>query len=174
VKNLESVKDLAVFGQPPAFEKPVHVGTPNIGSKQQLMRRMEDLLDRRWLTNAGPYVIEFEKRLAELLGVRHAIAMCNATVALEIAIRALGMKGEVIVPSFTFIATAHALQWQEITPVFADIDPVTHNLDPVAVERMITPKTSAIIGVHVWGRPCAVRSLGRWSAMCRPATPISR
>jgi dTDP-4-amino-4,6-dideoxygalactose transaminase len=159
VKNLESVKDLAVFGQPPAFEKPVHVGTPNIGSKQQLMRRMEDLLDRRWLTNAGPYVIEFEKRLAELLGVRHAIAMCNATVALEIAIRALGMKGEVIVPSFTFIATAHALQWQEITPVFADIDPVTHNLDPVAVERMITPKTSAIIGVHVWGRPCAVDSL---------------
>jgi dTDP-4-amino-4,6-dideoxygalactose transaminase len=159
VKQLESVKDLAIFGNEPAFEKPVHVGKPNVGSRQQLMRRIEDLLDRRWLTNAGPYVIEFEKRLAQLLGVKHTIAMCNATVALEIAIRAVGLKGEVIVPSFTFIATAHALQWQEITPVFADIDPVTHNLAPEAVERMITPRTSGIIGVHVWGRPCAVDAL---------------
>jgi len=159
VKQLESVKDLAIFGREPAFEKPVHVGKPNVGSRQQLMRRIEDLLDRRWLTNAGPYVIEFEKRLAQFLGVKHAIAMCNATVALEIAIRAVGLKGEVIVPSFTFIATAHALQWQEITPVFADIDPVTHNVAPEAVERMITPRTSGIIGVHVWGRPCAVDAL---------------
>jgi dTDP-4-amino-4,6-dideoxygalactose transaminase len=69
------------------------------------------------------------------------------------------MKGEVIVPSFTFVATAHALQWQEITPVFADVDPATHTLDPVQVERMITPRTSAIIGVHVWGRPCAIEAL---------------
>ena len=159
VKDLESAKSLAIFGQPPAFDKPVHVGTPNIGSRQQLIRRVEDLLDRRWLTNAGPYVIEFEKRLAQYLGVKHAIAMCNATVALEIAIRAVGLKGEVIIPSFTFIATAHALQWQEITPVFADIDPATHNLSPEAVERMITPRTSGIIGVHVWGRACAVDAL---------------
>jgi dTDP-4-amino-4,6-dideoxygalactose transaminase len=159
VKDLESLKDLAIFGKAPAFEKPVHVGTPNIGSRQQLMRRVEDLLDRRWLTNAGPYVVEFEKRLAAFLGVRHAIAMCNATVALEIAIRGMGMEGEVIVPSFTFIATAHALQWQEIKPVFADIDPTTHNLDPAAVERMITPRTSGIVGVHVWGRPCAIEAI---------------
>ncbi len=77
--------------------------------------------------------------------------MCNGTVALEIAIRALGLSGEVIVPSFTFIATAHALQWQQITPVFADIDE-SHTLDVQAVERLITPRTTGILGVHAWGR----------------------
>jgi dTDP-4-amino-4,6-dideoxygalactose transaminase len=85
--------------------------------------------------------------------------MCNATVALEIAIRAIGLTGEVIVPSFTFVATAHALQWQEIIPVFCDIDPRTHNIDPRRIEEMITPRTTGIIGVHVWGRPCAVEAL---------------
>ena len=85
--------------------------------------------------------------------------MCNGTVALEIAIRALGLEGEVIVPSYTFIATAHALHWQAITPVFADIDPVTHNLDPAAVRRMITPRTTGIIGVHLWGRGAPVDEL---------------
>jgi dTDP-4-amino-4,6-dideoxygalactose transaminase len=104
-------------------------------------------------------VQEFERRIAELVGVEHCIAMCNATVALEIAVRALGMKGEVIVPSFTFIATAHALQWQEITPVFCDVDPETHTLDPDKVERMITPRTTGIIGVHLWGQTCDVDAL---------------
>ena len=72
--------------------------------------------------------------------------MCNATIALEIAIRALDLKGEVILPSYTFVATAHALQWQEITPVFADIDPRTHNIDPASIERLITPRTPASSG----------------------------
>src|SRR5690606_13062712 len=90
---------------------------------------------------------------------KHCIAMCNATIALEIAIRALGLKGEVIVPSFTFIATAHALQWQEITPVFCDVDPKTHNIDPNRIEALITPRTTAIMGVHVWGTPCDTEAL---------------
>src|SRR5436190_18211106 len=94
-----------------------------------------------------------------MLGVKHCIAMCNATVALEITIRALGLKGEVIVPSFTFIATAHALQWQQIVPVFCDVDPKTHCLDPRAVEKMITPKTTGILGVHLWGRACETAAL---------------
>jgi len=85
--------------------------------------------------------------------------MCNATVALEIAIRALELKGEVIVPSYTFVATAHAVQWQEITPVFCDVDPATHNLDPARAEAMFTPRTTGIIGVHVWGPPCAIEAL---------------
>jgi dTDP-4-amino-4,6-dideoxygalactose transaminase len=85
--------------------------------------------------------------------------MCNGTAALEVAIRALGLTGEVIVPAMTFVATAHALQWLGLTPVFADIDPCTHNLDPVAVEAAITPRTSAILGVHLWGRPCPVDAL---------------
>ena len=124
-----------------------------------MLRRINEILDRRWLSNNGPIVQEFEPAIAERLGVQHCVAMCNGTVALEIAIRALGLKAEVIVPSFTFIATAHALQWQEITPVFCDVDPATHNLDPAAVERMITPRTTGIIGVHLWGRPCAVEAL---------------
>jgi dTDP-4-amino-4,6-dideoxygalactose transaminase len=94
-----------------------------------------------------------------LLGVRNCIAMSNGTVALEITIRALGMEGEVIVPSYTFVATAHALHWQGITPVFADIDPRTHTIDPVSVRRVITPRTSGIIGVHLWGRPAPVHEL---------------
>ncbi|MNS32311.1 dTDP-4-amino-4,6-dideoxy-D-glucose transaminase [compost metagenome] len=152
-------RDLAALGGSPLFEAPLHVGAPNIGSRDALMARMNNMLDRRWLTNAGPFVQEFERRLCEQTGAKHAIAMCNATVALEIAIRALDLKGEVIVPSFTFVATAHALQWQEITPVFCDVDPATHTLDPAQIEKLITPRTTGIIGVHLWGRPCDVEAL---------------
>ncbi len=155
----QSLSELAIFGGEPAFQEELHVGRPNIGNRENLMTRLEDILDRRWLTNRGPYVREFEERIAQLAGVRHCIAMSNATIALEIAIRASGMTGEVIVPSLTFVATAHALQWQEITPVFCDVDPETHNLDPRRVEEMITPRTSGIIGVHLWGRSCDVSAL---------------
>jgi len=155
----DRLDDLAIFGGPPAFAERLHVGRPNIGDRSELLRRINDVLDRRWLTNKGPYVREFEQRVAELAGVDHCVAMCNGTVALEIAIRALELKGEVIVPSFTFIATAHALQWQEVTPVFCDVDPATDNIDPAQVEAAITPRTTGIIGVHVWGRPCAVERL---------------
>ena len=152
-------KDLAIFGAKPRFTEKLHVNKPNIGNRDVLIQRLNDILDRRWLTNEGIYVKELEKRIADLIGVKHCIAMCNATVALELTIRALELRGEVIIPSFTFIATAHALQFQEITPVFCDIDPKTHNLDPEKVEAMITPKTTGIIGVHLWGRPCEIESL---------------
>lgn len=137
----------------------LHIGRPNIGERAALLARINDILDRRWLSNNGKYVQEFEARVADILGVRHCVAMCNATVGLEIAIRALGLTGEVIVPSFTFIATAHSLQWQQITPVFCDIDPVTHNIDPAKIEALITPRTTAIMGVHLWGRGCEVEAL---------------
>ncbi len=144
---------------PRRFPEPLHVGRPNIADREAFMRQVERVLDNQWLTNNGPLVQEFEQRVAERLGVKHCVAMCNGTIALEIAIRALGLSGEVIVPSWTFVATAHALYWQGITPVFADIDPVTHNLDPAAVRRMITPRTSGIIGVHLWGRAAPVEEL---------------
>ena len=155
---------LALLGAQPEFSELLHVGRPNIGDRQALIARLNDVLDRRWLSNDGPMVKEFEQRISEFVGVKHCVAMCNATIALEIAIRALGLKDEVILPSYTFVATAHALQWQEITPVFADIDPQTYNLDPAAIERLITPRTTGIIGVHVWGRPCnvdAIESIAR-------------
>jgi dTDP-4-amino-4,6-dideoxygalactose transaminase len=154
-----TIDDLAILGGTPAFPEKLHVGRPNLGDRQRLLDRINDILDRRWLTNKGVYVQELEHKIAEIVGVEHCIAMCNGTVALEIAIRAAGLAGEVIVPSFTFIATAHALQWQGITPVFCDIDPQTHNLDPHRVEQRITPRTTGIIGVHVWGRPCDVEAL---------------
>lgn len=141
------------------FPRPLHVGRPNLGDRSRLLCRIEEMLDRVWLSNDGPLVNEFEQRVAEIAGVQHCVAMANATIALEIATRAASVSGEVIVPAYTFVATAHALQWQEITPVFCDIDPVTHNLDPSCVERLITPRTSAIIGVHVWGQPCRVEAL---------------
>jgi len=156
----KNLSDLAVFGGEPAFTDPLHVGRPNVGDRQNFLERINDILDRRWFTNHGQYVKEFERTLAELLGVEHCTAVCNATVGLEIAIKALGMSGEVIIPSFTFVATAHALQWQEITPVFCDVDRSSHNIDPRRVEELITPRTTGILGVHVWGRPCEVEALG--------------
>ncbi|CAN5207103.1 aminotransferase class I/II-fold pyridoxal phosphate-dependent enzyme [soil metagenome] len=152
-------RPLALLGNTPAFAEKLYVGRPNVGDRAAFLKRVEDMLDRNWLTNDGPFVQEFEKKLAASVGVRHCIAMCNATIALEIATRAMDLSGEVIVPSYTFIATAHALQWQQITPIFADIDERTHCLDPVAVERMITPRTTAIMGVHLWGQPCDVDAL---------------
>ena len=151
--------DRATSGATPIFSEPLHVGRPNIGDREQFMRLAGEMFDRRWLSNNGPLVQAFEKRVSDYLGVKHCVAMCNGTIALEIAIRALGMTGEVIIPSYTFIATAHALHWQGITPVFADIDPETHNLDADAVRRMITSRTTGIIGVHLWGRPAPVEAL---------------
>jgi len=159
MKTIKTRADLAINGAPPAFTEPLHVGRPNIGNREAFARRVNQILDNQWLTNNGPMVQEFEQRIAKQLGVKHCVAMCNGTIALEIAIRALGLTGEVIVPSWTFIATAHALYWQDITPVFADIDPATHNLDPACVRRMITPRTTGIIGVHLWGRAAPVDEL---------------
>jgi dTDP-4-amino-4,6-dideoxygalactose transaminase len=159
LKTIRNKADLAINGAPPAFDQPLHVGRPNIGDRDAFLQRINQILDNQWLTNNGPMVQEFEQRIAEHLGVRHCVAMCNGTIALEIAIRALGLEGEVIVPSWTFVATAHALYWQGITPVFADIDPATHNLDPDAVRRMITPRTTGIIGVHLWGRAAPIDEL---------------
>lgn len=153
------VNDLAAFGGTPQFDYDLHVGRPSLGNKAHLIERIETILESRWFTNAGPFVQEFENRLCDFTGAKHCIAMCNGTVALEIAIRATEMRGEVIVPALTFVATAHALQWQEITPVFCDIELDKYTIDPQQIERLITPRTTGIIGVHLWGRPCNVEAL---------------
>lgn len=155
---------LAILGAAPAFSAPLHVGRPNVGDEARFQARVNDMIARRWFTNDGPLVREFEARIAELCGVRHCIAMCNATIALEIASRALDLRGEVIVPAYTFVATAHALQWQEITPVFVDIDPRTHHIDSAQIERLITPRTTGIVGVHLWGRPCDTEAIEQIAA----------
>ncbi len=158
------IDELAIFGGQPAFTQPLHVGRPNLGDRQRLMSRIDELLDRRWLTNDGPLVQEFERRLVEFTGAKHCIATCNGTVALELAARATEIAGavneaEVIVPAFTFVATAHALRWLGLRPVFCDIEPAGHTIDPERVEALITPRTRAIVGVHLWGRPCHIDRL---------------
>ena len=120
MKEIKTRRDLAINGAPAAFKQALHIGRPNVGSRKEFFKYAEEIFDRNWLSNNGPVVEELEKKIAEYHKVKHCIAICNGTVALEIAIRSLGLKGEVIVPSYTFIATAHALSWQGITPVFAD------------------------------------------------------
>jgi len=151
--------DLALFGGEPAFAQKLHVGRPNIGNRERLLERIASALDRRWLSNDGVFATELEQRIRDLLGVKHCTVVCNGTVGLEVGIRARGLTGEVIVPSFTFVASAHALEWLGITPVFCDVQDRTHCIDPRKVEELITPGTSAILGVHLWGQPCAVMEL---------------
>ncbi len=157
IKN--NIRDLACFGGAPAFEELLHVGKPNFGNREKFLGRVGNILDSLRFSNAGPMVAEFEEKVAEIIGVKHCIAISNGTIALEIAIRAMELKGEVILPSFTFIACAHSLQWQEITPVFCDIEADSHNLDPALAEKMITPRTTGIMGVHLWGRACNIDKL---------------
>ncbi len=146
-------------GEFPAFSEPLHVGRPNIVDPEGFLARISGVLDRRWLSNDGPLVRELEEAIARKLGVKHCVAVVNGTIALEIAIKVLGLTGEVIVPSWTFVATAHSLRWHGITPVFADIDPDTHCLDPQSVHERITERTSAILAVHLWGNTAPVAEL---------------
>jgi dTDP-4-amino-4,6-dideoxygalactose transaminase len=140
-------------------EKDLHVGTPNIGDRPLFHRYVDEIFDRRWLTNRGELLCEFEQTLSNYLGVKHCIAVCNGTVGLELAIRALELEGEVIVPSMTFIATAHALQRQGIKPIFCDIEKHNYNIAPTEIESLITPATSAILGVHAYGNTCDIDAL---------------
>lgn len=156
---LGDVADLAIFSGVPEFDRPRYVGLPNVGDRAALFALLDGVLDRRWLSNGGPLVQEFERRVAETSGVRHCVATANATVALELAIRAADLSGEVLVPAFTFPATVHAVRWSGLTPVLCDVDPETGCLDPAQVAARITPRTSGILGVHLWGRPHAVAEL---------------
>jgi dTDP-4-amino-4,6-dideoxygalactose transaminase len=146
-----TASNLAVLGGAPAFAEPVHVGRPNIGDVDRFLSLARSALERRHLTNNGPYLQQLERSIADRLEVEHCVAMSNGTVALELMLRASGLTGDVVVPSYTFIATAHAVSWTGLRPVFADVDPVTHILTPESVDAVITPATSAILAVHLWG-----------------------
>lgn len=130
------------------------VGRPNTGDRALFDKIIDGIFERRWFTNYGEVVQSLENKVRDYLGVKHAIAVCNATVGLQIACQAMELSGEVILPAYTFVATPHSLQWEGIQPVFVDIDPKTHLMDPQLVEEAITSKTTAILGVHTWGRAC--------------------
>ncbi|MFI5564432.1 aminotransferase class I/II-fold pyridoxal phosphate-dependent enzyme [Amycolatopsis japonica] len=145
------------------FSNPLHVGRPNVGDRDRFLERINGALDRLWLANNGPLVREFEARVAEMAGTEHCVPVANATTGIQIAAKAAGLQpgDEVIVPSFTSPATPHALQWVGLVPVFCDVEAKTANADPEHVEQLIGPKTRAIVGVHVFGRPCEIDQLSK-------------
>jgi dTDP-4-amino-4,6-dideoxygalactose transaminase len=120
---------------------------------------LEKVWESGWLTNQGPMVLELENRLKELLGVRHLFFVNNGTIALQIAIKALDLSGEIITTPFSYVATTSSIAWEGCSPVFADISPDTLCIDPVSIEGKITPHTRAIMGVHVYGNPCDVDAI---------------
>ncbi|KAB0583271.1 aminotransferase class I/II-fold pyridoxal phosphate-dependent enzyme [Ideonella dechloratans] len=159
MRSAESAVLSSVPDGAPLFDRVLYVGRPSMAPDAEVHARIQGALDRRWLTNDGPLVQELERRCAERLQVPHCIAVNNATLGLEVALRALDVQGEVLLPAFTFIGTAHAAQWLGLTPVFCDVRDADHGLDPEDVERRITPATGAILAVHLWGRACAVEAL---------------
>lgn len=147
----QAAHKLSIFGGTPVFAAALHVGQPVVHGHDQLLMDINDVFRSGVYTNNGPRLREFELTVARLTGASHCVAVCNATIAIQIAARAMNLTGEVIVPAFTFIATAHALQWIGLTPVFADVDPHTHTLCPDSAAACLGPKTSAILPVHLWG-----------------------
>lgn len=155
---------LALLGGTPAFQEPLHVGRPDLGDRRRFLARVEDLLDRRWLTNDGPYVRAFERRVAERAGVRECVATASGTTALRLMLQALELEGEVILPAFTFVATGHAVLAAGLRPVLADVLPETGTLDPARVAELLSARTAAILGVQLWGRGCDAGALGALAA----------
>jgi dTDP-4-amino-4,6-dideoxygalactose transaminase len=147
---------------PPApFDEPIYVTRPLLPPLPDVMARLAEVWAAQQLTNIGAQHERLEGALRAHLGVHELSLFTNGTVALITAIRALGLTGEVLTTPFTFPATPHSLSWSGITPVFCDIEPVTLNIDPAAVERAIGPRTTGILAVHVYGNPCDVEALQR-------------
>jgi dTDP-4-amino-4,6-dideoxygalactose transaminase len=146
--------------------KNLYVGAPNAGDCERLINRITEIVSSGRLTNNGPCVREFEEKLSVRLGVKHCVAVCNGTMALILAVRALRLRGQVILSSLSFVAAANVLEWHGIQPVFCDIDPLTCNLDPGHAERLVNDRTSAILPTHLWGRPCDVDSIEAIAQQC--------
>jgi dTDP-4-amino-4,6-dideoxygalactose transaminase len=148
----------AILGGAPIFQDKINIVRPVLPSLGSMGEDIEHILQSGMVTK-GRYLHAFEQAVGEHLGVKHAVAVSSCTTGLMLVYRGLGLTGEVIVPSFTFMATVSALVWNGLKPVFADVDPYTTNLDPRAAEAAITPQTSAIVGVHNFGNPADIREL---------------
>lgn len=144
----------AILGDPPAFEQTVNIVRPVFPDVSEFEDEFSQVLKSGQVTNNSRYVLELEKLMAEYLGVKHALAFCNGEAALMVMLKAAELEGEIIVPSYTFSGTAHAVIWNNLKPVFADIDPETLTIDPRSVEEKIGPATSAILAAPVYGNAC--------------------
>lgn len=138
---------------------PIYVTRPLLPPLAEFVPYLEEIWQSGILTNAGPLHNRLEVEVADSLGVPHVVLFNNGTMALLTAIQAMDLAGEVITTPYSFVATAHAIRWNNLTPVFVDIDPQTLNIDPDQIEAAITDKTSAIVAVHCYGNPCAVERI---------------
>jgi dTDP-4-amino-4,6-dideoxygalactose transaminase len=141
------------------FEKPIYVTRPFLPPLEEFSQGLEEIWESRWLTNDGPILRRFTQELCNLFETDNACLFNNGTLALQIALQGMGISGEVITTPYTFVATTHALFWNKIRPVFVDIEPEYYTMDPEKVEAAITPWTTAILAVHVYGHPCKLNAL---------------
>ncbi|ASU34739.1 DegT/DnrJ/EryC1/StrS family aminotransferase [Mucilaginibacter xinganensis] len=139
----------------------IPVTKPFLPSEKEFKSYTKSIWERQWLTNNGPLVNTLELKLKEYLGLDHLLFVSNGTVALQLAIKALDLKGEIITTPFSFVATTSSIVWQGCKPVFVDIDPETFNIDASKIEAAITPQTSAILATHVYGNPCDIEAIQR-------------
>lgn len=153
------VKNIYQETRPDVDTQKIFVAQPTLPDYPLLDTKFRDIVSSMMLTNFSRFAQEFERSIQDRLSVENALTLPNGTTALMLSLKAMGLKGEVICPSFTFSATGHSLIWNGLTPVFADIDPETFNVDPVDVERKITDKTCAIMAVHIFGNPCEIERL---------------
>lgn len=137
----------------------IPINKPFLPDKKEYQKYLSDIWYRNWLTNDGPVVKKLEERLTEKLGVANLSFVSNGTIALQIALKALGLEGEIITTPFSFIATTSTVIWENCKPVFADIDKETFNIDPEQIERSISPNTTAILATHVFGNPCEIDAI---------------
>jgi len=140
-------------------QKRITVTQPYLPPLEEFLPYLQEIWDSKCLTNNGPFHQALEAALAEYLGVSHLALFANGTLALTTALQCLRITGEAITTPYSFVATAHSLLWNNIRPVFVDIDPQTMNIDPEKIEAAITPQTTAILAVHCYGRPCDVRRI---------------
>lgn len=140
-------------------DQPITVTQPYLPPLEEFIPYLEQIWENKWLTNNGPFHQQLERALCEYLDVEHLALFTNGTIALVTALQTLRITGEVITTPYSFVATAHSLLWNNIRPVFVDIDPVTMNIDPEKIEAAITPQTTAIMPVHCYGNPCNVERI---------------
>jgi dTDP-4-amino-4,6-dideoxygalactose transaminase len=138
----------------PLSDEAIYVTRPHLPDLNEYLPYLEKIWKNKYLTNWGPLAQEFEKELAEVLGVKYLSIVSNGTLGLLIAIKVLGLRGEIITTPYSFVATAHSLIWNKLSPIFVDVDPVTGNLNPDLIESAITSSTTAIMPVHIYGNPC--------------------
>ncbi|MFZ5502769.1 MAG: aminotransferase class I/II-fold pyridoxal phosphate-dependent enzyme [Pseudomonadota bacterium] len=153
------ITDLALFGAKPAFDKPLPIGQLYFPSPERYEAAFRGIFERQYYNNNGPLHEELEAKLQQFLGVKHAICVSNATFGLMMVADAMGLSGKVILPSFTFIASAHSLSWAGLEPVFCDIDLDTHQISLDKVGALIDKGVSAIMGVNLWGGACNPKAL---------------